>query len=189
MALVKRTHLRGAGTAGVFRVEGMERLLKNIQRLPGNIRAKPLRKAVRASGNVVLKRARRLAPRGRGAPVRNDGSPRKRLADTLKLKVWPNARDKSGKPVMAIIGSRSGEAPHAHLVHQGTNPHLIRSKRGTTLKLFNGKYARVVRHPGARPNPYLTNALAASRNQVYQKMKNILRSEIQTQLYTMIDRP
>ncbi len=50
----------------------------------------------------------------------------------------------------------------ALLHHNGTRPHIITSRPGKTLR-FNSHgrivYAKVVHHPGTRPNRYLTDNL------------------------------
>lgn len=58
------------------------------------------------------------------------------------------------------IGSDVFYAPY---VHDGTRPHVIRPKRGKALRFVIGGqvvFARVVQHPGTRPNPFLNRALA-----------------------------
>jgi hypothetical protein len=58
-----------------------------------------------------------------------------------------------------IIGS---DHPRALMVHEGTRPHMITPKRGEVLR-FSSKgrivYSRAVKHPGTRPNKYLTDTL------------------------------
>lgn len=52
--------------------------------------------------------------------------------------------------------------PIALLHHNGSKPHVIKPKRAKTLRFYShGKivYARVVNHPGTRPNKYLTDNL------------------------------
>lgn len=55
------------------------------------------------------------------------------------------------------------ENPIAYLHHEGTKPHYIFPKTAKTLR-FNhrGKivYAKVVRHPGTKPNRYLSDNLS-----------------------------
>jgi hypothetical protein len=46
--------------------------------------------------------------------------------------------------------------------HQGTKPHIITPNRSQVLRFVRGStviYATSVRHPGTRPNRYLTNNL------------------------------
>jgi hypothetical protein len=51
---------------------------------------------------------------------------------------------------------------HAYLHHEGTRPHLIVPKKAQVLR-FSSKgsiiYTQRVRHPGTRPNRYLTDNL------------------------------
>lgn len=60
-----------------------------------------------------------------------------------------------------IVGS---DVRHALVHHQGAKPHVIRASGQGFLK-FRGSngtvYARQVRHPGSRANPYLLEALRA----------------------------
>ena len=53
-----------------------------------------------------------------------------------------------------------GNTRYAYLHHQGTRPHVITG----ALEFRTGArvtHARVVHHPGTKPNPYLRNALPA----------------------------
>jgi hypothetical protein len=55
------------------------------------------------------------------------------------------------------------DVPYALLHHQGTKPHIIRPNDTNGVLVFNGSRGRVVttmvRHPGTRPNPYLSRQL------------------------------
>lgn len=65
----------------------------------------------------------------------------------------------SGTGLVLTVGS-NGAAALWH--HQGTGEHPINPKFGKTLRFkINGRivYARVVNHPGTRPNRYLTDNL------------------------------
>jgi hypothetical protein len=51
---------------------------------------------------------------------------------------------------------------YALLHHEGTKPHIIVPNRSTVLRFSSGGrviYTRAVRHPGTRPNRYLTDNL------------------------------
>lgn len=72
------------------------------------------------------------------------------------------------RPVQATkgdIGWTIGSAdPIALIHHEGTQPHVIRPRRGKYLVFYWPKAGRVVfltevRHPGTRPNRFLTDAL------------------------------
>ena len=57
------------------------------------------------------------------------------------------------------IGS---DVDYARYVNDGTSPHVIRPKTKQALRFKVGGrvvYARVVNHPGTRPNPFLDRAL------------------------------
>lgn len=52
---------------------------------------------------------------------------------------------------------------YAPFVNDGTRPHIIRPRRASVLRFQVGGqtvYARVVHHPGTKPNPFLDRALA-----------------------------
>lgn len=67
---------------------------------------------------------------------------------------------KAGRSVSSrVVASDSKAMMH----HEGTKPHLIKP-RGQTLAFSNrGKivYTRIVRHPGTKPNRFLTDSLRA----------------------------
>jgi hypothetical protein len=55
-------------------------------------------------------------------------------------------------------------APYALMHHEGTRPHIIKPKPGTPVLRFTGRtgvsvHARIVKHPGTKPNRYLTDNL------------------------------
>lgn len=57
------------------------------------------------------------------------------------------------------IGSKKD---YAYIHHEGTRPHIITPSRATALRFTSGSrvvYTRVVKHPGTRPNRYLSNQL------------------------------
>jgi hypothetical protein len=61
------------------------------------------------------------------------------------------------------IGS---SVPHAYMHHEGTKPHLIKARTRRTLRFFSKGfmvYAQMVRHPGTKPNRYLTDNLKLIR--------------------------
>jgi len=61
--------------------------------------------------------------------------------------------------LVALIGSDNRVAL---MHHQGTRPHIIAARRAKTLRFYShGRivYAKVVHHPGTRPNRYLTDNL------------------------------
>jgi hypothetical protein len=59
------------------------------------------------------------------------------------------------------VGHDPARAPHAIFVHFGTKPHEIRPRNKKALRWASGNgfvFAKVVKHPGYRGDPYLFNA-------------------------------
>lgn len=82
---------------------------------------------------------------------------RPNLRYTIVKRVIPNAH---GGP-MIRVGS---DSPIAFIHHEGTKPHIIRPRTAKFLRFpANGGmgggfvYAKVVHHPGTRPNRFLTD--------------------------------
>lgn len=66
--------------------------------------------------------------------------------------------NKGGGLVVTVGSANSIALMH----HEGTRPHIIMPKRASTLRFYSrGRivYAKVVRHPGTKPNKYLTDNL------------------------------
>jgi len=108
--------------------------------------------------------------RGPGGLVYNDIQKRTRRANTFaKAQVGKDTRELyrsisyritagSGN----VLGVVSANNKIALMHHNGTRPHIIAARRAQTLRFKSrGKivYAKVVRHPGTRPNRFLTDSL------------------------------
>jgi len=68
-----------------------------------------------------------------------------------------HSRDMRGQYVK--VGSNLN---YARIHHEGTKPHLIVANRAQVLRFTSGGrvvYTRAVKHPGTRPNKYLTDNL------------------------------
>lgn len=102
------------------------------------------RRELETAGRQVLNRAQILAPVDTG---RLRASGRTEFHRTLTL-----------RPTVAIVFDVS----YAPMVNDGTRPHIIRPRRTQALRFTIGGrvvYAKVVHHPGTRPNPFLDKAL------------------------------
>lgn len=117
------------------------------------------------AAKIVQKKAKALAPRGGGSTRRPGKKSRKRLRNTINRYVSRDGR------TVAVYA----RAPHAHLVHEGTKPHVIRFAHTTHLRIggrvITMKAGAVIRHPGARKNPFLVNAAEQSRGEVEAAIK------------------
>lgn len=114
--------------------------------------------------------AMRQMLRGPGGLVHKDITKRTRRAETFaKAQVGKDTRELyrsisyrittgSGN----VLGVVSANNKIALMHHNGTRPHIIAARRAQTLRFKSrGKivYAKVVRHPGTRPNRFLTDSL------------------------------
>lgn len=160
------------------KLEGVKPLLKRLKLLPERSRRYAVRPAVNAAATPVLKTARIFAPVGDGKNP--DGSARKHLKQALgKSGVkWERRADL----MYVLVGEKAKEAPHGHLVHGGTKPHLIVLKAPVALK--NGVVlpaGYVIHHPGTKPNQFLDRALEVNLTKSAGIMKTKLASGIEKQ--------
>lgn len=116
------------------------RFRKAADAMPGE-----LRQGLQAILKDVRDTARREAPKRTGALARSIGYTTRQTG--------PNS----------VSGTVQATAKHAVFVAEGTRPHLIVPRRARFLRFVVGGrvvYARVVRHPGTRANPFLKRAAA-----------------------------
>lgn len=95
----------------------------------------------------------------------------RRKADRVAALARVNAAGHGSIPEGIIVGPYDPAGPsykvistnpHTLFVHNGTRPHPIRPRRRRYLRFqVDGRtvFARVVRHPGYRGDPFLTKAL------------------------------
>lgn len=101
-------------------------------------------------GRHLIKQAKLLQRLARAQVGMKTGKLRKSINYTI---------NKRSTGLVATIGSNN---KIAFWHHEGTKPHIITPKSAKTLR-FNSRgkivYAKVVRHPGTKPNKYLTDNL------------------------------
>lgn len=101
-------------------------------------------------GRFLAKRAQRLVTLSR----RQVGKKTRALERSISYNV---TRDSRG--LVAVVGSNNRIAL---MHHKGTRPHIILPRRAQTLRFYSrGRivYSKMVRHPGTKPNRYLTDNL------------------------------
>ncbi len=69
-------------------------------------------------------------------------------------------------------------APHAPFVHWGTAPHLIRPKNKKALRWVSGNgfiFAKAVRHPGYKGDPWLIQALDYAKDNFERLAQQVIK--------------
>jgi hypothetical protein len=115
----------------------------NVENLMHNTEGPVIGKFLKTRGAVALLAAKMQVGRKTGA-----------LGRSIKM---THTRTAIGQTLTI-----SASSPIAFYHHEGTRPHLITARDGGFLK-FSGKggvtYARTVRHPGTKPNRFLSDQL------------------------------
>ena len=130
-----------------YRVTGAEDLQRVLGELPNAVRNRVAMNALRAGGRVLEREMRVQVPVLTGE-----------LKKAIATRVYTSR--KAGQRAVAI-GVRGKEAPLAHLVEFGTDPHPIAAKPGKTLRYVKDgevRYATKVRHPGAKAQSFVRKA-------------------------------
>lgn len=151
---------------GNVTITGIESFRRKLNKLPANIQAKVAKAAVNAGGGELRKKARALVKQNAlGDGLNEQGSKRQNLFQTITNVVHSYGKDRI--PV-ATVGPQYGKSPHAHLVHEGTRPHVtpvpapgLAGEQGRT---FN------VPHPGSRGYPFMEIAIKNSTERIQRAM-------------------
>lgn len=128
-----------------WKLEGLDAVLRELARRQGNTR-RQLRDIINAGADIIRDETKR---RAKG---------RIQTAILRRTSVNPARVTASSK-----IGPEKSVAYIARFLELGTAPHEIRARRGRLLRLRGGRLVRSVRHPGARPYPFMTPAFEASK--------------------------
>jgi hypothetical protein len=118
-----------------------------VLRSPGG----PVAKHLLRLGNLTQRYAREQAGKRTG-----------RLAASIKVQLTAKATGLAVK-----VGS---DNKIAYLHHEGSRPHIIRAKNVAYLRFYShGKlrFAKSVRHPGTRANPYLQRSMALAIGRIH----------------------
>lgn len=126
-------------------LHGVDRLLDAYSRAPAMV-GRTMREAVKDSLDLVQREAR---------TTHRYQSRTERLERSVEKAMTGNA---SG-----IVFLNEAVAPHAAPIHDGSRPHVIVAKNSPrpVLRWVSGsrfRFAKVVNHPGTRPDPFLHRA-------------------------------
>jgi HK97 gp10 family phage protein len=138
-------------------VHGVENELQKLAELPAKIEANVTRGAVRAAARVVQLAAIARAPVGSG--LNKWKSSPVHLRDTIRIS--SSVKQGVASAIVKVGNPKKGVFYEA-MVLGGTRAHLIKAKLHGWLS-FGGLVRQVVQHPGARAQPFMAQADAASR--------------------------
>lgn len=132
-------------------IKGLSELNRALQDFPARMEANILRGAMRAGAKVFKDAAQDQAPVAppSGVNARRYNGRAGALRDSVRVSV----RLRNGR-VQASIKAGSRDVYYAHWVEFGTAAHQIRPKGKKSL-LIAGLLRESVKHPGARPKPFM----------------------------------
>lgn len=114
-----------------------------------------IERMLRLPGGMVYRNMERRVRRVEAEAIR--GAP-----GSMKQRIRVSIQRAPGGEFRGVV---KVEHPAAIFVVNGTRPHLIRPVRASVLRFTVGGqvvYARLVRHPGNKPNDFLRKALRAA---------------------------
>lgn len=113
-----------------------EQLAAKFAELPQKLQNRGMRRAQTKAAKALANNARPRIPRAPKKPKRYEGRPHYQDVLTSKVKTYKDT-------VVAIVGPKSGNAPHAHLVESGTDERW--TKHTTKYRGDGGKRVRAAR--------------------------------------------
>lgn len=124
-------------------IKGLDQLQKLLDTLPAKLERNVMRSSLREGAKVLLAEATYRAPAKSAALVSS-------------LKIGTRSR---GGTVTSYVKTNLW---YARFVEYGTRPHEIRPKHAKSL-FIAGVFGTLVKHPGAKPHPFLRPALDAGK--------------------------
>lgn len=150
-------------------VQGFEQIDKILAALGKSMGTKVVRKAIRDGAKPLLQTAKANASHAD-------------VTGNLSRSLGFQTDKKDG--YSEVMGPRRGSGKnakgwHAHLVENGTAPHLIRPKKGTMLKI-GGRLVKEARHPGSKAQPFLRPAWDSQNQIVVQRVGENLQKILES---------
>ena len=133
-----------------FSITGGKEIMDVLAKFPVEMESKIMRGMVSASGRVISKEAKRLAPIQTGD-----------LRRSIRVS---SKKPRYGKVTASVKagGKRKGVSVYyAHMVEFGTKSHVIKpnKKRGKKAITFDGGVFADANHPGITPRPFMRTAM------------------------------
>lgn len=143
-----------------FKIEGAERIKKALKELPEKLRRKVLGQAMHEGAKIIRDEARARAPSGSGS--RRGGKPKSQVPKSLRQTIRVSVRSKRDAVTAKVVaGDRRHGVFYAGFVERGTEPHVIKARRGR-LFLGTANFPVRVKHPGTQAKPFMRPAIEAS---------------------------
>lgn len=143
-------------------VTGLVNLERALKALPAEVERKFLRGALRAGAKVIADEARALVPQKSGA---------------LRASIRISTKGRGGH-VKAEVKAGDKKAWYAHIVHVGAKPHEIKPRKRLSL-FFAGIFKEIIKHPGARAQPFMEQAAQNKEQGAIDAISAYLRKRIE----------
>ena len=149
-----------------FKIDGLAELDKELKQFPMRVQKNVLRGAVRAGSGVIVKEARRLAPKETGDLRRSIKARNPRIKDKL---------------VIGGLRAGGGDAFYAHMIEFGTKAYTIKpnKKLGKKAITFDNGVFSSANHPGIRPQPFMRTAMDLTTQDALHKVAQYIRERMQ----------
>lgn len=157
------------------KLEGVPQAIEKLKGIRDSTQRQILRAGIMAACQFGAKHGKGYVPVGKT----------KMLRKAMGYKVL---RNRSGQIKSAgIVGARNmprngvNPAKYAHLVDEGTKPHVINPKRARRLAFHSGGRLRVVpgvRHPGSRAQHFMRRILSSGQSGMSSAFTNRVEVEL-----------
>lgn len=147
-------------------IKGAAELKRALGELPAKIEKGISRGALRAGAVVLQEEAQSLAPSGDSGRLRESIS----VSTGAKRSGTVYAHVRAG-------GRKKGDAFYAHMVEFGTKPHEIKPRKFKSLFLA-GIFRKIVKHPGAKPKPFLRPAFDNKSGEAVDAIAAYIRARL-----------
>ena len=156
-----------------IKIEGLDELTQQMEKLKQIPQGRAVQSALLDAAQIVSQQARANAPVApyptyyRGKYINPGG---------LRASLTAAAGRAYKNFLQAFAYTLKVRAPHAHLVEFGTKQHTIKPTNKKRLAFGNRfkRFAKQVVHPGSRPIPFFSKAVAQTRNRI----KRLLESKV-----------
>lgn len=156
-----------------IKIEGLDELTQQMEKLKRIPQGRDVQSALLEGAEIVSRQARANAP---VAPYPTYYRGKYIAPGGLRASLTEAAGRAYKNFLQAFAYTLKVRAPHAHLVEFGTKQHTIKPTNKKRLAFGNRfkRFAKQVVHPGSRPIPFFSKAVAQTRNRI----KRLLESKV-----------